>query len=395
MKVFLVTGEVSGDKHAAHLAAALKRIDHGIGLYGMGGPMMKEAGVDLLSDISGLNAFQYRYLPRLLYRGRLDSTINDYCRFLRRENPDIVVVVGLADDTTYVAMRIAQCTRAMGIPVFYYFAPHVWMWSRRKTKKVAERFDCILTIFPQEEREYKKVGARTLYVGHPIVDEIEKGRRDGGDRSLLSDLGLREEKVMTFFPGSRTGELRYHLPIIGRIIEEMVRILEKEEVAGPERQPEYAYIISALNEEYKRRIERYFRHRTEIRVVTGRVYSLIECSDAVVTSSGTITLEIALHEKPHVIIYRVPWITYVIGRSLLGFRYIGMPNVIMDETVVPEFLQGKINPRRIAHIVLDLIKGGISAESMRKRLRDLGKLLGGGGAVDRAATAIVQEAQKG
>jgi lipid-A-disaccharide synthase len=384
MKVFLVTGEVSGDKHAAHLAAALKRLDPEIELYGIGGSLMEEAGVKLLSDISGLNAFQYRYLPRLLYRGRLNSVIREYCGFVRRENPDIVVVIGLADDTTYVAMKIAQQTREMGIPVYYYFAPHVWMWSERKTKRVADHFDCILTIFPQEEREYKKIGARTLYIGHPIIDEIAEVQKKSRVRALRSELGIENEKTVVFFPGSRAGELRYHLPIMAKIIQE-IQSRSKISESGT-----VQFVVSALNEEYKRRIHEFFGHQSNVRVVTGRVYDLIECADAVVTSSGTITLEIALHEKPHVIIYRVPWGTYLIGRALLGFRYIGMPNVIMERIIVPEFLQGAIKPRQIAHIILEILAGGESAESMKERLRELAELLGGRGAVGRAAEAIVR-----
>jgi len=385
MKVFLVTGEASGDKHGAHLAMALKRLDPGIRIYGIGGPMMREAGVMALADISGLNAFQYRYLPRLLYRGRLNRTIREYCGFLETERPDVVVIIGLADDTTYVAMRIARVTREIGIPVFYYFAPHVWIWSAKKTKRVTMAFDCILTTFPQEEREYKEAGARTIYVGHPIIDEIAEGRRGGG--FLRDDLGLGDKKAVVFFPGSRSGELRYHLPIMEKVMQEIERC--KKQDNGEET----SYIISALNDRFRRKIEEYFPSGSGVHVIVGNVYDLIECADAVVTSSGTVTLEIALHEKPHVIIYRVPWITYLIGRTLLGFRYIGMPNVIMERVVVPEFLQGAIDPKKIAGIVTGILRDEEMRSSMKRSLRELKDRLGGGGAIDRAAKAIVEFAR--
>jgi lipid-A-disaccharide synthase len=150
------------------------------------------------------------------------------------------------------------------------------------------------------------------------------------------------------------------------------------------------YLVSALNDRFKERIENYLGGQSGVRVIKGMVYDLMECADAVVTSSGTITLEIALHEKPGVIIYRVPWITYLIGRTLLGFRYIGMPNVIMERKIVPEFLQGAIDPKRIGEIVKTILENTEQACDMRRDLKRLKERLGGSGALNRAAGAIVE-----
>jgi lipid-A-disaccharide synthase len=274
-------------------------------------------------------------------------------------------------------MKIAEHTKAMGVPIFYYFSPHVWLWSRKKTKRVADRFDCILTVFPQEENEYKSAGAHTLYIGHPIIDEIAAENEKRDVESLKAEIGIGGEKLVVFFPGSRTGELRYHLTIIGKIIKELSQ------------HGSFGYIVSAINDEFEKRIEHYFHTAGDVKIVTGRVYDLISCADAIVTSSGTITLEIALHEKPNIIIYRVPWVTYLIGRSLMGFNYIGMPNVIMDRIIVPEFLQGAINPRKIARIVLSFLMDQDEADSIRMRLKELKAQLGGYGATKRAANAII------
>ncbi|MBN2322751.1 MAG: hypothetical protein JXQ30_03375 [Spirochaetes bacterium] len=379
MKVILVTGEVSGDRHGAFLAEALARIEPGISIYGIGGPMMKSAGVSVFADISSLNAFQYRYLPRLLFKKKLKRIVGEYSDFLLRERPDIAVLIGLADDTTYVAMRMAQVTRDAGVPVFYYFAPHVWMWSDRKTKRVAQRFDRILTVFPQEEAAYKEAGSKTVFVGHPIIDEIQAG--DGGVKG--PPLKQKGEKAVVFFPGSREGELRYHLPVMRRIIREIDTAYRPPDV-------KIVFLVSALNDRFKERIEDRLWGLRGVRVVQGRAYDLMECADAVVTSSGTITLEIALHEKPGIIIYRVPWITYLIGRTLLGFRYIGMPNVIMEKRIVPEFLQGEIDSKMIGRIVKGILENTEQAREMKRDLKLLKERLGGSGALNRAARAIVE-----
>jgi lipid-A-disaccharide synthase len=382
MKAFFVTGEISGDKHGAYLANAMNALQPGVTLFGIGGSMMKEAGVNIIADISRLNAFQYRYLPRLFYRRKLNLIIDDYCNFIKKENPDIVVVIGLADNTTYIAMKVAERTREMGIPIFYYFSPHVWMWSSRKTRRVAERFDCILTMFPQEEEGYKTAGANTLYIGHPIIDELACERKKSAGVSLKTEMGMEDEKLVVFFPGSRSGELRYHVPIMAKIIQELSQ------------QGSFIYIVSAANSEFEQSITQYFRSRRDVRIVTGRIYELISCADVIVTSSGTITLEIALHGKPNIIIYRVPWITYLIGRSLMRFKFIGLPNVIMDRIIVPEFLQGAINPEKIARIVLSFLTNKDSADKIGMNLKELRERLGGDGAMKRAAKAIIDYLSK-
>jgi lipid-A-disaccharide synthase len=377
MKAFFVAGEVSGDKHGAYLANAMNALQPGVTLFGIGGSMMREAGVNIIADISRLNAFQYRYLPRLFYRRKLNLTIDDYCNFLKKEKPDIVVVIGLADNTTYIAMKVAERTREMGIPIFYYFSPHVWMWSSRKTRRVAERFDCILTMFPQEEDGYKTAGANTLYIGHPIMDELAYEREKGAGASLKTEMGIGDEKLVVFFPGSRRGELRYHVPIMAKIIRKLSQ------------QGSFIYIVSAANDEFEKSITQYFHSRRDVSIVVGRIYELISCADMIVTSSGTITLEIALHEKPNIIIYRVPWITYLIGRSLMRFKFIGLPNVIMDRIIVPEFLQGSINPEKIARTALSFLMKKDDADDIRANLKELRERLGGDGAIKRAAKAII------
>ncbi len=377
MKVFMVTGEVSGDKHGAHLAKALKKICPHVQLHGIGGEMMKEAGVDIITDIRHLNAFQYRYLPRFFFRHRLNQIIRMFCNFIKEEGCDIVVMIGLADDTTYISMKMAGLTKNLGIPIFYYYAPHVWMWSSGKTKKVAEKFDCILTLFPQEERNYRDAGARTIFIGHPVVDEIEAGSKNGNGFLLKKNLGFRDKKVIVFFPGSRRGEIKYHLPIIKKIIGEISQ------------DGRFGYIVSAVNDDFKEKIERYFHSDESIKVLKNNIYHLIDCADFIIAASGTITLEVALKEKPLIVFYRVPWITYLIGISLLKFEYIGMPNVIMEKKIVPEFLQGKIEPRCIAHIALNLLNDQREADLMRMKLRELKRSLGGAGATGRAAKAII------
>jgi lipid-A-disaccharide synthase len=381
MKIFLVTGEMSGDKHGAHLARALQSLQPDIELYGIGGEKMKEIGVKVLSDITRLNAFQYRFLPRMLYRRQLNKNVHMFYRFLKKERCDGVVLIGLADDTQYVSMQIAKLTKSLAIPLIYYFAPHVWIWSMKKARGVAELFDKVLTLFPLEDKFYRAAGARTNFIGHPIIDEIESEFQ--ADRGFCPKVeGDKDgKKLVVFFPGSRIGEIKYHLPIIKNIINTL-------SLKG-----HFRYAVSAANGQFRERIERYFQHSRGIRVVTGHIYRLIDSADFIFTSAGTITLEIALMEKPCIIFYRMPRITYLIGRCFIRFKYFGLPNVVMDKKIFPEFKQGEINPERMAGAAIEYLNDNNKREAVASDLRELKKMLGTSGAVSRAARVILDTIQ--
>jgi lipid-A-disaccharide synthase len=377
MKIFMVTGEMSGDKHGYHLAKAFYKICPDLQLYGIGAERMKEAGVTVLADITHLNAFQHRFLPRFLYRHQINKNIHIFYNFIKKEKCDAVVIIGLADDTQYISMKMASLTKELGISIFYYFAPHVWIWSRQKTQKVAKLFDQILTLFPLEDTEYKASGATTDYIGHPVIDEIKADFKNDMALSLKKDLKIQNKQLLVFFPGSRKGEVKYHLPVIKNVIKKLSSINS------------FNYVVSAANYALNEKITRYFQYNKMIKVVTGNVYELINCADLVITSSGTITLEIALMEKLCIILYKMPWLTYLIIKRIITIQYMGLPNIIMEKEIVPEFLQGKANPQIIAQTALDLLNNKKIAELQKRQLHELKKVLGGSGAIGRAAHVIL------
>jgi lipid-A-disaccharide synthase len=380
MNIFLVTGEISGDKHGAHLANAIRLVAPDAELYGVGGEMMRGAGVHVLSDISRYNAFQYRILPKIFTRGRMNAIVGIFREELRRRRYDAAVIIGLADDTQYVSMRMAGVAKDAGVPVVYYFAPHVWIWSGKKTRFVSGLFDRILTLFPEEHEAYAAAGARTEYIGHPIIDEIRAHYDRGREETLGRELRKGGEKLLAFFPGSRFGEIRYHLPVIEKTIDLLSA------------RGDCAFAVSAVNEEFAGYIRRRFGAGGKAAVVIGSAYELVGAADAVVACSGTVTLEIAILEKPSIIIYRLPWITYLVGRCLLSFEHFGLPNIIAGREIVPELLQGRARPEEIARIAAELLSNGTRAQAQRSELRALKEHLGGAGALERAARSVLAAA---
>jgi lipid-A-disaccharide synthase len=275
---------------------------------------------------------------------------------------------------------MASIAKEAGVPVIYYFAPHVWIWSRRKTRFVSGLFDRILTLFPEEHEAYAAAGARTEYIGHPIIDEIRADYDRGREEALVHELRTNGKKLLAFFPGSRYGEIKYHLPIMEKTIELLSRL------------GNCTFAVSAVNEEFAGYIRRHSGACGKAAVVIGSAYELIGAADAVVASSGTITLEIALLEKPSIIMYRLPWLTYLVGRCLLSFKHFGLPNIIAGKEIVPELLQGKARPEEIARIAAELLSNGTRAQAQRSELRRLKELLRGTGALERAARSVLAAA---
>jgi len=378
MRIFIIAGEVSADEHGAYLARVLKKERPECELYGIGGERMEEAGVRVTGNLISLNNFQFRYFPRLFSRSALKGLIADYETFLRENRCDAVVMIGLAEDAHYFTLRVARTATSLGIPVVYYFSPHVWIWSGRKTRKISEYFDLVLTFFPREERAYRDAGAETGYIGHPMLDEIGEGGDviEARSRSGARRAGLPGRVV--YFPGSRPGEIKQHMPIVNALI------------AGMEAEGEYEHTVSALPG-LRDAIDGYLAGLgpDRVRVVEGNVYDLIKGADFIFASSGTISLEIAILGTPFAIFYRLPRLTYIVGRCFIRFDYFGLPNLIMGKPVVPEFLQSKINVGELVRLAVRSMEDPEYRESCRSNFDALKKELGRPGAVRRAALRII------
>jgi lipid-A-disaccharide synthase len=331
--ILLSAGEPSGDLHGAALAAAIQRRWPGAKLFGLGGPRMAEAGVELLADFRRLAVMgfaevigQIPFFLRLLrqLRSELDA-----------RRPDLVIPI----DYPGFNMRLSRDAKLAGVPVLYYIAPQVWAWHRSRMRRLAELADRLAVILPFEERLFRDAGARAEFVGHPLLDGPFNA---GGGEELAAELGLDPARpVVALFPGSRAQEVARH----GELFLEVAARIQR---AVPSVQPVLAVSDAVPAEAYAS--VPYPRTR--------RSRELLVLARAALVKSGTTTLEAALSGTPMVIAYRTHPLTYWLARRLVRVDHIGLVNLVAGSRVAPEYIQSEATPDALADALLPLLEPG-------------------------------------
>ena len=374
--LFIISGEESGDMHGAALMEALKRLAPDMRFGGMGGARMREAG------LIGLDSRELSVVGLVEVAEKLPAILRAYAglkRRLKSERPDAVVLIDFPDFN----LRFASVARRLGIPVIYYISPQVWAWRKGRVKKIARLVDRMLVVFPFEVPIYEKAGVPVEYVGHPLAGRVwSKAAREEARR----ELGIPEEgAVVALLPGSRTGEVRRILgPLLkaGEIIEK--RLGEK-----------VRFVLPAADSIDLPLIDGFLRESAlSVTVVRGRMHQALRAADAAAVASGTATLETALAGTPMVIVYRVSYVSYRIGKMILGNISIGLPNIVAGRKVVPELIQDAMSPEGVAAEVVSILKDGAKREAMLRGFDEIRESLGRGDASARAASAILDALDK-
>ncbi|NJD08955.1 MAG: lipid-A-disaccharide synthase [Gemmatimonadetes bacterium] len=341
--ILLSAGEASGDLHGAALARALLRRWPDARLYGLGGPLMQEAGVDLLAHTDELAVMGFaevaKHLPFFI---RLMRRVQ---RSLAARRPVLVVPI----DYPGFNLRLARRARARGIPVLYYIAPQVWAWHRSRMPQLARSADRLAVILPFEAELFRAAGADARFVGHPLLDlPGPHGTRAG----FLEQLGLSPaDPVLALFPGSRAQEVARHL----RLFERAAELVRK---ARPGVQPVIAAGGSVPTSAYR---------DTAFPFVTD-AWELLHHADAALVKSGTSTLQAALTDTPLVVAYRMHPISFALARRLVRVPHIALANLIAGERIAEELIQDAATPESLAAAVLPLLPGGAAREDARAAL---------------------------
>jgi lipid-A-disaccharide synthase len=369
MKLYFVAGEASGDNHGAALMEALRRLQLDLELSGRGGPRMKAiAGDHFLdwSDAAGVVGLWEVVKHYPYFRREFHKTLHE----IARTRPDAVVLI----DYPGFNLRLAQALhdRSLGGKVIYYISPQVWAWNRGRIPRMARWLDLMLCIFPFEADLYQQSGLRTIFAGHPMIDNLAAKRSDA----------QRSRNLVGLFPGSRAREVRKLLPILV----EVMQILHRD-------RPELHFKIAAASETLATMIRADLPPAQasigEVEVVVGQTAEIMQQSEVGVVASGTATLEAAFFRMPFVLVYKVAAMTYLAGRMLIEVKHLGMPNVLAGREIVPEFIQGKAQPPAIAAEVLDLIEDRARRARMLSDFDEVISKLGKGGANETAARAIL------
>jgi lipid-A-disaccharide synthase len=348
--VFIVAGEASGDLHASHLARKLLSIDSTLTLKGMGGDNMRRAGVDILFDASELAVVglfevlaNYRTIKAVLEKIKQSITASP---------PDLLILV----DYQEFNQRLAAYAKSIGVKVLFYIGPQVWAWRPKRVYKMGAIVDQMAVIFPFEVELYKDANVPVEFTGHPLVEEAVPDKRPSEARELLE---LDDVTTVGLFPGSRRGEIRRLLPIQ---LKAAKRLLKQN--------PDYQFVLplaESLNEDV---LDPYLEQIFDLRiaVIEGKTYDVMQACDAIITASGTATLEIALMGVPMAIVYKVSWLSYFILKFMVSIDRIGLVNIVADKMVVREFLQGQARPKKISDEILHILTDRSYNETMRREL---------------------------
>ena len=327
-KIFIITGEYSGDIHGGKVLSLIKEQNPDICAEAIGGENLKKAGAKLFCDHSKMSAFGLS-LKIILDHLSLEKRVCDY--LLNEYKPDLVLLI----DYGAFNLRVANKLKGSGIKVVHYIPPQVWASRKWRIKKIKKYVDKVLCIFPFEVEMYKEYGIDVHFCGHPLVKQLPE-KADRG--KFFEDHGFDKNRpLVSIFPGSRPLELAF---------------LAKTLIGGAkklqQKHPELQFCISHAPNLSDSVFDKYIKD-TDFKVIKGENQALLSVSDSLILASGTVALEAALYQTPMIIGYKGPWILYLIYLMVRCIKKISLPNIITGEDIVPELLQTKFTQENICY----------------------------------------------
>lgn len=370
-KIFIITGEYSGDKHAADVARHILQHNPDVSIEAVGGENLANAGVKLFCNHEKMSAvglsLQIILNHILLGKKIADYLINDY-------KPDLVLLV----DYGGFNLNISKVLKKAGLKIFYYIPPQIWASRKWRINTVKKYIDKVITIFPFEIPMYKEAGIDAVFAGHPLVNQLPT---ISNKEEFFKEQGLDlNKKLVSIFPGSRIFEIKNLLKIFIKSAD-MIR----------EKYPDTQFVIcqapTIKDEQIIKEVPDY------IKIIKHKNYELLALSDALILASGTVALEAALYETPMIISYRGPELFYLIYLLVRCITRVSLPNIITDSDIVPELVQGKAKPEIIAKHIEELISDENKAEEMRNNLRNVKHFLTDKNSAEEAAKIILSNIQ--
>ena len=373
-KLACVAGEPSGDLLAAPVLGALNQIPDmaGLEVYGIGGPRMQAEGMRSDWPMETLSVRGYveaiKQLPAILkLRKELIQTL------LNEGRPDVYLGIDAPDFNLGVELQL----RKAGIPTLHLVSPSIWAWRAGRIKKISQAVERMLCIFPFETDIYDKAGVASTYVGHPLASEIplepniEQAREKLSKHLKIPTTSL-EGLVIAVLPGSRGSEIELIAPVFFETIQILSERLKGQKlhflipVATPRlREPLEQLLLKTKNT----------NPDIQIHLLDGMADEVLEASDVVLIASGTATLQAALWKKPMVISYKVPWLTAQIMKRQGYMPYVGLPNILCGEFVVPELLQDDATPEKLANAVQAWLEHPAKVATLKERFAQMHETL--------------------
>jgi lipid-A-disaccharide synthase len=396
MTIYFIAGEVSADNHGAALMRCLRALENKLHFSGRGGPQMREIAGEGFKNWIGEAAVLglWEVLRKYGYfREQFHETLNE----IRESKPDAVVLI----DYPGFNLRLARALRKQ-VPqqkIIYYISPQVWAWNRGRVKRMAQFIDLVLCIFPFETDLYTRGGLRVAFVGHPMIERLQARKIDT----------QRDPNLIGLFPGSRSREVRKIFPVMLKTACELWKhnrhLRFEVAAASDELASEISRLLTAgenaentsgLSSNGEGKVRGVLPRSPEfIQIKIGQTADIMQRAWAGMIASGSATLEAAYFRLPFVLIYKVAWMTYLAARLVVKVKYLGMPNLLADKEVVPEFIQHRANRNAIGEAMQALIEDPKARERMICNFDTIVPKLGGSGASQRAARAIIEELKEG
>ena len=349
-KIFIITGEYSGDIHASNVVKELRALNLDVQIEGIGGINLESQGVKLFTNQDKMSAMGISS-QILINHIKLGKAVVDYLK--NEYKPDLVLLI----DYGAFNLCVAKFLHDSGIKIFYYIPPQVWASRKYRIKFIQKFVDKVLCIFPFEKPLYAQYGIDTHYCGHPLVSQLPPA---AGRREFFRNHGLDVEKrLVSVFPGSREFELKNLMPVF----KEAVRRLK-------DRHSDLQFCISHAPNLSNEVYEKYLGD-CDIKVIKGENQALLSVSDALILASGTVALEACLYKTPMIIAYKGPQILYWLYLLVRCIKRVCLPNIIADKDIVPEILQSKATPMNIVYEIEEIL---YNSERREQMIKDLGRV---------------------
>lgn len=369
MKYYLIAGEASGDLHGANLLSELKKKDSKAEFRYWGGDLMNAQGGTLIRHYKHHNFMGFVEVIK-----NIKTILNNikFCKEdIKQYAPDAVIFI----DFPGFNLRIVEYVKSLGIKTFYYISPTVWAWKEKRAVTVKKFVDHMFVVLPFVKDFYKnKYDYEVDYVGHPLVDSINQSPCKCSYREFVEKNSLSAKKIIAVLPGSRGHEIAENLKVMQEFAEEYT---------------DYQFVIAGMSvfdrEYYEKRIT-----AKNVSVVFDQTYDLLYLSEAAIVVSGSATLETAIIGTPEMLVYKTNPITYVVARIAVGRRlkFLGLPNLIMNRMIIPEFLQMDMTAKNINKTLKELLYNETVREKMLTDFKSLRDVLGSGGASKNVAELI-------
>lgn len=367
MKLYIIAGEASGDLHGSNLIYALKKLNPSIEVRCWGGDLMQQAGGELVKHYRDLAFMGFAEVVLNL------KTILKNLKFCKSDiqafRPDAVIFI----DYPGFNMRIAPFVKQLNIPSFYYIPPQIWAWNQKRVFKIKKYINHVFSVLPFELEFYEKFNVPVTFVGHPLLDAVQKFQ----DKFTVNQ-EVSNKPIIAILPGSRKQEISKKLPLMLKVAANYSNT--------------YQIIVAGAPGQTKEYYEPFLANYPHVQIKFGQTYELLNQAHAALVTSGTATLETALFKVPQVVCYVGHPISYAIAKRLVKIKYISLVNLIMDKPLVTELIQHDFNEAQLKYELNQLLEGK-KREEILNGYSILAEKLGNAGASEITAKQLLKTIQ--